>query len=307
VRLKVAACGICGTDLHLLHGARAGSHGAPPGHEIAGVPLDGPAGLDDALYAVEPRTWCGECIQCQAGRRQLCVSGQLLGIHLPGGLAEFVDTPAVTLHRVPNDVDLGLGSLAEPLAVCVRAVDLAQIESGTRVLVLGAGSIGLLSGLLARDRAERVAIVARHPQQRDAARKLGLEPLAESDVQAWAESFGPDVVIETVGGAADTLATATRYCAPAGRIVVLGVFGQPRPIDAMSLVMKELTLIGSDTYGLGRTGSEFGAATRLLSRYGSELAPLQTHEFPLGEIARAFECAEDKSSGAIKVTVTPPV
>ncbi len=304
-RLRVAACGICGSDLHMLRHHMMRFPGASPGHEIVGTPTHGPSGLADALYAVEPRSWCGHCGFCAQGQRQLCPSGKLLGVTAPGGLADFVDAPLAGLHRVPSGIDPLLASLAEPLAVCVRALDVARLEAGSRVLVLGAGSIGLLAGLLARDRSAAVALSARHPQQRAAAAKLGLVALPEADMAAWASAEQPDVVIETVGGLADTANDALRACRPGGTVVLLGVFAEPRPLELFMLMAKELRVVGSNTYGTGRSGSEFGTAVALLPRYAGELSGLQTHQFPLARIGEAFACAADKASGAIKVTLLP--
>jgi threonine dehydrogenase-like Zn-dependent dehydrogenase len=191
VRLRVAACGICGTDLHLWRRELPPPVGIAPGHELSGSVIEGPRGLADALYAVEPIDFCG------SGRRQLCEKLEIFGVMRPGGLADFVDLPAWTLHPVHPSVSPLLASLAEPLAVCERALGLARLESDSRVLVLGAGTIGLLSGLLARDRAGKVAITARHPQQKDAAKRLGLVPLDRGGA-GLVRRAQPDVVIETV-------------------------------------------------------------------------------------------------------------
>ena len=305
VRLKVLANGICGTDLHLYRRELPPLEGGVPGHEIVGVPVEGPRGLAEALYAVEPRVWCGACDFCGAGDHHLCPNGSVIGIQDAGGLAECVDVPRPSLHPVDPDVSPLVASLAEPLAVSLRAVHLGRIEADSRVLVLGAGSIGLLAGLLARDRALRVAISARYPSQAEAARRLGLEPLGEGEVAAWSGEFGPDVVIETVGGFADTLNEAVQFCRPAGRVVVLGLFAGERKLNALALMAKEVSLIGSNTYGSTRRGSEFRAAVDLLPRYRAELEPLQTHQFRLSALSDAFKCALDKRSGAIKVTIIP--
>jgi alcohol dehydrogenase len=305
VRLRIAACGICGTDLHLWRRELPPPIGLAPGHEMAGTVLDGPRGLADALYAVEPIRVCGECDFCVSGRRQLCGKLEIFGVMRAGGLADFVDVPVSTLHPVHSSVSPVLASLAEPLAVCERAVSLARLDSDSRVLVLGAGSIGLLSGLLARDRARTVAITARHAQQSEAAKRLGLVPLAEGEVKAWAAEAQPDVVIETVGGTAQTLLDATRFCRAGGRIVVLGIFSKRAEVSGYQLATRELEIVGSNMYGMGRRGAQFRAAVELLPRYAAELAPLQTHRFALGELEAAFRCASDKQTGAIKVTVLP--
>ncbi len=304
-RLRVEACGICGTDLHLWKRELAAPLGIAPGHEMAGVPIDGPSGLADALYAVEPISVCGVCDFCVSGRRHLCEKMAIIGVMRPGGLADFVDVPSYALHRVHPDVSPLVASFAEPLAVCLRGVSLARLEDDSRVLVIGAGSIGLLSGLLARERASEVAITARHPQQREAAKLLGLHALAEGEVKAWVRDAQPDVVIETVGGHATTLLDATRWCRAGGRIVVLGIFSQRTELNAYNLATRELELVGSNMYGMGRRGPQFRAAVDLLPRYTRELAGLQTHQFDLERLEEAFRCAGDKASGAIKVTVLP--
>jgi threonine dehydrogenase-like Zn-dependent dehydrogenase len=216
-----------------------------------------------------------------------------------------MDAPAAAIHPVDASVPPVAASIAEPFAVCVRAVRLAQLEAGSRVLILGGGSIGLLVGLVARDRSAEVAITVRHPHQREAARKLGLQPLGEAEVEVWAQDRGPDTVIETVGGSSETLNQAIRLCRPAGRIVVLGIFIGDRPINAFLLMVKELSVIGSNTYGTDRRGPEFRAAVDLIPRYREEIASLQTHRFALEEVDEAFRCAADKRSGAIKVTIVP--
>jgi threonine dehydrogenase-like Zn-dependent dehydrogenase len=305
VRLRVAACGICGTDLHLYRRELAAPVGVAPGHEIAGTPLDGPRGLADGLYAVEPICICGVCDFCISGRRHLCEKMAIIGVMRNGGLADFVDVPAYAVHPVHSSVSPLVASFAEPLAVCVRGVSLARIDDDSRVLVLGAGAIGLLSGLLARDRVREVAITARHPQQREAAKRLGLTPLSEDEAKAWVKGAQPDVVIETVGGHAQTLLDATRWCRAGGRVVVLGIYSQRTEVSGYNLATRELEIVGSNMYGMGRRGPQFRAAVELLPRYATELAGLQTHQFGLERIEEAFRCAGDKTTGAIKVTVLP--
>ncbi|HUZ76145.1 MAG TPA: alcohol dehydrogenase catalytic domain-containing protein [Chloroflexota bacterium] len=304
VRLSVAACGICGSDLHTYRHGAAGR--SVPGHELVGTVLAGPAGLADALYAVEPWLACGSCDFCLAGQRQHCRQGKLLGAQVNGGLAEFVDAPASEVHPIPVGLTPLLASMAEPLAVCVRAVHRAELKLDSRVLIIGGGSIGLLAGMLARDASARVAISTRHAHQEQVARQLGVESVAEAHMLAFAQDFQPDVVFESVGGTAPTVGQAMQACRAGGRVVVLGLFSGPSEIDARTLIMKELTLRGSKVYGTSEHGHEFRAAVDLLPRYRQELSRLQTHQFPLADLKAAFAGAADKSTRAIKVTVLMP-
>jgi threonine dehydrogenase-like Zn-dependent dehydrogenase len=115
----------------------------------------------------------------------------------------------------------------------------------------------------------------------------------------------PEVVIESVGGTADTLTDAIRVVGRGGRVVVLGTFSEPRLVDVQRLMMKEVGLLGSFCYGSGDRELEFAMAARLTGRWSQELGALTTHQLPLEQVADAFAIADDKHTGAIKVTLTP--
>lgn len=306
VRLQVAACGICGSDLHWWHGDMPRPLGTAPGHELAGTVVDGPAGLDDVLYAVSPNVSCGTCPFCRVGQTHLCdrALGRGLGMGADGGLSQLLDVPQTNLAAVTTD-DPVVAAITEPLAVALRGVSLGDIGPDSRVLVLGAGSIGLAAALLARDRAGEVAITARHPHQAAVAEAMGVTVLGEHDGVAWAKDRGADVVIESVGGAASTLGDAVKACRKGGTIVLLGSFTEPRPVDLSKLMMKELRLQGSFCYGSTRRGPEYAAAAELTGRHETDLRRMTTHQFDLEHVVDAFETAADKTSGAIKVTITP--
>lgn len=305
-RLRVAACGICGSDLHWWHGSMRRPLGTAPGHELAGTVLDGPAGLADVLYAVSPNVWCGSCQYCRVGQTHLCdrALGRGLGMGADGGMSEILDVPVTNLAPVTTDRP-AIAALTEPLAVALRGVSLGDVGPDSRVLVLGAGTIGLGAALLARDRASEVAITARHPHQAEAAGVMGVTVLGEDEGVAWAKERGADVVIESVGGSAPTLDHAVKAARKGGTIVLLGSFTEPRPVDLSKLMMKELRLQGSFCYGSTKRGSEYAAAAALTGRFRDELGAMTTHQFGLGDVTEAFETAADKASGAIKVTVLP--
>ena len=306
VRVRVDACGICGSDLHFWHGHLARPLGTAPGHEFAGTVMDGPAELPDVRYAVSPNVSCGRCNFCMTGRTNLCRRGGYgIGLGRDGGLADFVDAPLANLAPIPDGVDGVTASLTEPLAVTVRGVGLAALGPETKVLVLGAGTIGLCAALVARDQAAAVAITARHPHQRAAAEHLGVTVLDEGDFMGWAKENRPDAVIESVGGGADTVNDAVRAVQRGGRVVLLGSFNAPRPVDLQTMMMKEVALLGSFCYGTADREPEFAIAARLTGRWRNELAALATHQFALEDVTTAFQTAEDKSTGAIKVTLVP--
>jgi threonine dehydrogenase-like Zn-dependent dehydrogenase len=315
VRVRVRACGICGSDLHLRNTGFV-TKGVAPGHELAGVVDAVGEGVADlavgTAVAVEPLRSCGTCAECRKGLDALCPSGRLLGVHEHGGFAEHVVVPAGRAFPVPADLDPRVAALAEPTAVVVRGLRRGGFAPGGRVLVLGAGTLGLLSILAARSLgAGEVWISARHAAQAALAGELGAaRVLAEADAapQALARAARKtpfDVVVETVGGSADTLNAAGAAVRRGGTVAVVGMFLAPVALDTLPLLLKEATLAWSYCYGRTDDPCEFAAATALLAAERERAARLATHAVPLSQAARAFDLAADKKSGAIKVTVVP--
>lgn len=311
VRLAVSAVGICGSDLNLLYAHRDTSRGVQPGHEVAGIVDAVGDGVELAAgtrVAVEPLVGCGQCAFCRRGEHNLCPTLKLCGFTRPGGMAEFVNVPAAGLYPVAADIPPHVAALAEPMAVCVRGVRLGAIDLGERVAVLGCGSIGLLTIVAARAAgAGEVLATARYAHQRELALALGADAVFD-DADTLLSAAGDqhvDVVVETVGGHADTLTEAVRVARNGGRIVMLGVFEGTPGLPAFDFFRKELVLRASNCYGRERHEPDFALATRLVSAHRADVEPLVTHRFKLDEVARAFATAADKKSRSIKVQVEP--
>ncbi|MEX2081427.1 MAG: alcohol dehydrogenase catalytic domain-containing protein, partial [Dehalococcoidia bacterium] len=293
VRLRVAATGICGTDLHFFRGVFGSPAGLLPGHEVGGVvdlPGDGVELEPGTPVAVEPIVTCRECYHCLGGSYNRCPKRMLLGVSGRGGMAEFMTAPAHCLYPLPRPLAPADGALAEPLAVCVRGLRLAGTSQGQRVVILGGGTIGLLSAFLARlSGATEVYITARRPAQQAMARELGATAVFDSSEAAFGalDRTEIDSVVETVGGSAPTLADATRLVRPGGTIVMLGVFEGPASIPALEFSGKEVTLVGSNCYGRSGVDTDFGIAVRLLGQHIEALRPLVTHRFSLDQVNQA--------------------
>jgi 2-desacetyl-2-hydroxyethyl bacteriochlorophyllide A dehydrogenase len=314
VVVRVRSCGICGSDLHWYHGQMM-LPGVCPGHEIAGEVADVGAGVTalragDAV-AVEGIATCGACRYCVAGDYQRCPAMGIVGFTIPGGYAEYLAMPARHCFRVPAGIDFPTAALCEPLGVAVHGVRLAGLEIGQRVLVLGAGTIGLMAVVAARaGGAGEVLVTARRPQQRTAALALGADRVvAEDEVAALlddAREAPIDLVIETVGGNADTLHTAVAACRPGGSVCVLGVYTGSPTFPAVRVLMKEIRILGSFVYGRAGAQADFDIALDILRRRAPTLgSTVITHRVPLANIDAGFRTAADKTSGAIKVTVEP--
>jgi threonine dehydrogenase-like Zn-dependent dehydrogenase len=190
------------------------------------------------------------------------------------------------------------------MAVAVRGVGHARPAADDTVLVMGAGTIGLLTAAVARTRTDRVVISARHAHQRAVAESLGLEVIDESEVPAWGKAEKPRLVLETVGGTATTLDTAVSIVRRGGTIVILGTFPR-RDVDLFVATLKEVALLPSYAYAMSDGEPDFARAAGVIAELRDVLPGVVTHRLPLADVADAFDLAADKSTGAIKVTLTP--
>jgi 2-desacetyl-2-hydroxyethyl bacteriochlorophyllide A dehydrogenase len=292
VRVKVAAVGICGSDLHLLDAGWA--EGRVLGHEISGHLADGRA------VAIEPFRSCGHCGPCGDGDRHACESGaEVMGIGADGGMAEFMSVPADALVPLAGGVDVGHASLVENLAVAVHGLNRSRLASGDTVAVVGAGPIGLALVAALRRAGFAVSIAARHEHQRIAAERLGAEVIDDS--ASYAAGF--DVVFDAVGNT-KSIQESVRRVVRAGRICMVGSFWDPVSID-VGLLMQEAELIPAMMYGRTASGREIDGAAALLAELPELGETMITHRFPLDGVSEAFAAARDRASGAIKVVFEP--
>jgi threonine dehydrogenase-like Zn-dependent dehydrogenase len=315
VRVRLLACGICGSDLHFFH-AGLWAPGVSPGHEMAGeidALGDDVSGLARGdRVAIEPLRSCGVCFECRSGQDVRCRELQIHGIHRSGGFAEFVSVPSKRAFRVPADLEPRLAALAEPMAVVVHGLRRSGFRAGQRVLVQGAGSVGLLAVLAARELgAAEVFASARHPHQAELAAALGASRVLREDqadergLRQLAQEVPIDLVVETVGGSANTLRLAANALRPGGSVCVLGLFMGPVTLEPMLLLLKEASLVWSNCYARAPEEPDFATAIRLVAGRRDALARVTTHAVGLDEIERGFALARDKKSGAVKVSVLP--
>jgi 2-desacetyl-2-hydroxyethyl bacteriochlorophyllide A dehydrogenase len=315
VLIRVRHCGICGSDLHFYKGELPSPPGLRMGHEFSGEIAEVGQGVDGLRpgdqVCVEPLIVCGECEHCRSGNYQLCLTRRLLGAGgVDGAFAEYVEVPAYSVYRLPQGMDAEVGSLIEPLAVAVHGLRLAELSMGERVVVLGAGTIGQMALLAAQAfGASDTTVVALHQHQAEAARALGASRAVEASDEALAQlaqnlsESPPDVVVEAVGGEADTLVRAASLVRPGGRVCLLGLFVRPVPWNPLGFLLKEGRLVAGMTYGRGEARSDFELALEIAARRPDDLRRLITHRLPLSRVGEAFETAADKSTGSIKVTV----
>lgn len=255
--VQIHACGICGTDLHIIEGT---SHSRPPvvlGHEFAGLVLDlageYPVIRVGTRVAVDPNICCGVCYYCRRGSVHLCSNLTALGVDRDGGMAEFCIVPVQQLHVLPDTLPLEAGALVEPVSCALHGIDRAGIRVGDSVVIIGGGTIGLLMLQLARHAgATRIVVVEPAEHKRKAADTLGahatLDPRGMDIRSAVFDltSVGADVVLECAGSTASA-ELAVQLARRGGSVVFFGVCprGETFPISPHDVYARELTIAGS--------------------------------------------------------------
>lgn len=276
VLIEVGAVGVCGSELSGYLGQS--SIRVPPlvmGHEAAGhvVAVNGGTFADGSTpklgtaVTFNPLVTCGVCNWCRAGRENLCRKRTLIGAARAGAFARYVAVPARQCYPLPVGMSLAAGSLVEPLACGVRAARQALLQPGQRVLILGAGPIGLCCLIGARDMGvEQIAISDVADQRLHVAHLWGATETINArnvDVLQAVEAFQPggvDAVIDAVG-TDQTREQAVRAVAPGGQVVFLGLHEEASPLAANYLVRQEITITGSFSY----VSADFAHALELLA------------------------------------------
>jgi threonine dehydrogenase-like Zn-dependent dehydrogenase len=251
VVIAVERVGVCGTDVEFFTGEMAylasgeASYPIRIGHEWAGTV----AAVGDSVE----RDWlgrrvtgdtmlgCGRCGRCRSGRQHLCADRFEVGIRhgWPGALAERLRVPVTSLRALPDGMDAAVGALVEPGGNAWRAVDAAAVAAGERLLVIGAGTIGLLAALIARSSGVEVQVLGRSAGSIEFAHSLGL--VATSSEDPLRERF--DAVIDA-STAATSPALAIDLVEPGRRVVYIGLSGGPSTIDTRRVVLNDVTAVG---------------------------------------------------------------
>lgn len=284
VLVDVDAVGICGSE---LHGVRSTDFRQPPlimGHEFSGTTPDG------RRVTVNPLIACGVCDLCQRGLEHLCRTREILGIHRPGAFAERVAVPEASIHELPATMTFEQAALVEPLANGVHAVDLARPEEGMRIAVLGAGTIGLVSLLAAKQFTDDVAICDLSEHRLAVADRLG----AARVTTVLDGEF--DAIIDAVG-APSTHRLSIEHLRPGATAVWIGLLSTEAAFDAHAIVRHEQHVVGSYCY----TNADFAKAVGLAAT--ADLS--WSDSFGLGDGATIFDELANGRHDVVKALLRP--
>lgn len=312
VLVRVAAAGICGSDLEVMHGSRPAAfvrYPIVPGHEWAGTvagvgsEVRGIA-VGDVVVAEGFRS-CGVCERCQEGRTNLCTAEYAeTGFTHQGAFAEFVSVPARLVHRLPAQADLAAAAVIEPTACVAAGLLEADLRPGLRIAVVGAGTLGLLAvAILSLTSPARLALVGSRKARIELARRLGCD-------EAWdihdgdpsgSLAGGFDLVFEAANRP-EAAYTALVLARRGGTVILEGISGSSQPaIIADAITTKQLRIQGV----FGASSAAWRWAVELFASGRLPLADLVSHRFPLERFADAFATLDDVASGAVKVELVP--
>jgi (R,R)-butanediol dehydrogenase/meso-butanediol dehydrogenase/diacetyl reductase len=306
--LKVDACGICGSDLHVSDAYPL--PGLVLGHEFCGTVEEVGRVVEgfetgDRVTALSLAT-CGRCAACLTGRPRKCASAVMIGMERPGGYAEYVTMPARNVYRLPNTLDHRHGALIEPLAVALHTVDRAALEPGDDVLVIGGGPVGLAVALWARQLGAREVVVSDPVDYRRAlAEKVGasttIDPSKNDVGDAFEKAAGhrAGVVIECVG-VPGMIQHATDVAATDATVVIAGVCMAPDSLLPLTPMMKELDV----RFALYYRERDYTTAIAMIDRERIDPLPLVTSEITLDELPDRFQALKSPTEDC-KVLIRP--
>jgi L-gulonate 5-dehydrogenase len=316
VVVRPEVIGICGSDLHLYSGHTGALSGARDfypriqGHEISAVVEEAgenaPAELvPGTRVAVMPETRCGHCYPCRTGRPNVCVNLRLVGVHLDGGLQRRLDIAASAAFPA-GELEAGRTAFAEPLSIAVHALRRASPAAGEKVVILGAGPIGLATVIAATAAGLESMVADPDPGRRELALGIGAADAAWGEAaelaeaaRDWTDGDGPPLVVEA-SGAGSALGLATKLVSHAGRIVVIGMSSTAAWVRPGIFPEKEIDVLGSSC----ACPADFTEAVRLAGQYQTAIGRLLTHRFPLARAAEAFDFALKHEPGTVKVLIT---
>jgi (R,R)-butanediol dehydrogenase / meso-butanediol dehydrogenase / diacetyl reductase len=306
VRIDVAYTGICGTDLHIMHGAM--DHRVNPpgviGHEMSGRVAELGEGVTGPAVGnpvtVMPLAWCGQCPACRAGYTHICHRLTFIGIDSTGSMQTSWTVPAEVVVPLPAGLPLRQAALIEPTAVAVHDVRRSRLTLGEHAVVIGAGPVGLLIGKVAQSTGATVTVLELDPHRRAVAAELGLSTVDPDAVDVAAHvrdqtaDAGAAVVFEVSGSAAG-VRRATDLLAVRGRLVVVAIHSTPREVDLHRVFWRELEMIGVRVY----ERADYDEAVRLVESGQVPAERLISRVVPLDDVAAAFAALE--AGGDVKV------
>jgi L-iditol 2-dehydrogenase len=306
VLIKVKACGICGTDLHAYYGEHPFiSYPIVPGHEFSGI-----IEKTDEHVVVEPLLTCGKCYNCKIGRYNICNDLKVIGCQTDGAFAQYITVPINKVFSIPKDMSFEEATFIEPIAVGIHAIKKAGDIKGERIVIMGAGPIGLIILQLSKIFGVKEVIITDILNSRlKLAKELGANyaiNVKEENLIKWVyNTFGRDgidKVFECVGGDQSiTINQAINLTRKGTKIILIGVFKRSLPVEINLIQDRELEILGSLVY----TSSDFFEAINLLYTKKINVNKLISKILPLERVEEAIRMLVEEKEKYIKIILKP--
>lgn len=312
VLIKVKICGVCGSDVHSYKGKHPFVH--PPivlGHEFSGVIHQIGTRVNSFSpgdrVIVEPNIVCGKCYNCLHGRYNICTNLKVVGcVGYDGAFAEYVAVPEKKVLRLPGNISFEKAALVEPVAVAVHAVRKAKQKINDVVVILGAGTIGLLVMQVAKlAGAGKVIVTDVLDYRLKKAGELGADrlvnPASQDLIKIIQEKYGRnevDLIYDCVG-IEETISQAIQIARKGIRIMVIGVPEERIEVDLSLIQDRELEIVGSLMY----VREDFKAAIDFIQKEKLKVKPLVTHHFKLKDVDKAFHLITEEKKEVLKVLI----
>jgi len=307
--VKIAACGVCGTDFHIYDGAKGAFKTTPPiilGHEFSGVVSDIGVEVKSVKIGdricIDPNDACGKCYYCRIGKAHFCENMIGIGTTVNGGFAGYCTVPEKQVHRIPDNLSFEEAALTEPVSCCVHGMDLARVKTGDTVMIIGGGTIGLIMLQLARfSGASTLILVEPVKSKRELGASLGADITIDPNTDSIEENLisnhikSVDVTIECVG-AVETMKNAIKYVSKGGTAMLFGLTNpdSEMPLKPYELFEKEITVKASfiNPYTQGR-------AIYLIQSGLVKVKELISKIIVLDQINKVFEDSSYRKKGKI--------
>ena len=308
--IRIITAGICGSDIGAFRGTNSlVSYPRVIGHELAGViesiPEDNPKGLKVGdRVIVDPYLYCGNCYPCSIGRTNCCIDLKVLGVHVNGGMTEYLCHPADMLIKIPDNMDWTLAAMAEPLTISLHGVHRGGLKAGEYCAIIGAGPIGLLAGMVAEAYGAHAILLDLVQERLDFAKELGIEYVINSrneDAVKRVAEITNGVMAQQVmecSGANPAILMSLDLVSNAGRITLTGWPAKDTPLPTGVITKKEIDIRGART-----SAGEFEEAIDLICSGRVDIRRILTKTITMEEAPETVIDIEQNPGNYMKVVV----
>lgn len=309
VLIKVKAVGICGSDIHILHGTSpVATYPRVIGHEIVGVIEEIGSGVTNLSEGdriiVEPIDYCGKCYACKKGRGNVCQSLQVRGVHIDGGFQECLVVDEKWAHKLPENITDEQAVMIEPYTIGYQATERGNVGPNDVVFIFGAGPAGLIALDVAKSKGAMCYISDLNDQRLELAKAFGADDTfnptkinVEEKIMEITKGMGPNVVFDAVG-MPKIFAQAIEMASVAGTVVSMGFSSELAPVSMLDITKKELDVVGTRLQS-----NKFKVAIKTIESKLDKIDQLITHVFDYTDYEEAFRLAESNSQDVGKIVI----